>query len=131
LDDFDINQKVDVEIIEERLRRLNPAPVRERIPVLIGGGGEKVTLRVVAEHAHIWASFGDPQERNARRLVREGRAWTEGDLTLNPDPAESDRERRRLRRERRHAPHDRLYRPDYVLSPLEELIAWRDSRNGG
>jgi probable F420-dependent oxidoreductase len=44
--------------IESRWGKLNPPPTR-KIPVLIGGGGEKKTLKLVARHADIWHSFGD------------------------------------------------------------------------
>lgn len=46
--------------IESRLAKLNPAPAGD-LPILIGGGGEKITLKLVAEHAAMWNGFGPPE----------------------------------------------------------------------
>ncbi len=65
------NLKRDLPIIKERWGKLNPLPTRE-LPILIGGGGEKVTLRLVAEHAHIWHYFGSPDSMGAKLDILRG-----------------------------------------------------------
>src|SRR5690606_34275383 len=61
----------DLPRIRERWGKLNPQPTR-RIPILIGGGGERKTLRIVAEHADIWHSFSDPETLHHKLGVLDG-----------------------------------------------------------
>ncbi len=71
--------------IEKRWAALNPAPLRD-IPVLIGGGGEKKTLRYTARHADIWHSFGDLDT-----VVRKSAILDEWCRTEGRDPSEVER----------------------------------------
>ncbi|MBE7188060.1 LLM class F420-dependent oxidoreductase [Jatrophihabitans endophyticus] len=71
--------------IEARLAKLNPQPTRP-IPVLVGGGGVKKTLPLVARHATIWHSFGDLDEFTRKSAILDGLCADAG-----RDPGEIER----------------------------------------
>jgi probable F420-dependent oxidoreductase len=71
--------------IKQRWAQLNPPPTR-KIPVLIGGGGERKTLKIVAEHADIWHSFGDLET-----LAHKGKVLDRWCAEIGRDPAEIER----------------------------------------
>jgi alkanesulfonate monooxygenase SsuD/methylene tetrahydromethanopterin reductase-like flavin-dependent oxidoreductase (luciferase family) len=41
--------------------RISPLPVQDHLPIMIGGGGEKKTLRIIAKYADMWNVFGTPE----------------------------------------------------------------------
>jgi probable F420-dependent oxidoreductase len=71
--------------VRSRLENLEPPPLGE-LPLLIGGGGEQVTLKLVAEHAKMWNFFGPPHNYRRKAQVLDG--WCE---KLGRDPAEIER----------------------------------------
>lgn len=71
--------------ITTRLGRLTPPPVGP-LPLLLGGSGEKVTLRLVAEHADAWNTFGPPDSwAHKNRVLDE---WCE---RIGRDPSSIER----------------------------------------
>lgn len=114
--------------IEARWAALNPPPVRS-IPVLIGGGGERKTLRIVARHADIWHSFSDEAtlERKLRILAEHGeevgRNTDEIEVSVEcDDPDRADR----LRELGASLFTVGAGGPDYDLTKVEAMLAWRD-----
>ncbi len=135
----------DVPTIKARWARLNPPPTR-RIPILIGGGGERKTLRIVAEHADIWHGFGGATtiahkhsvlDDWCRRVGRDPRE-IERSAGVSPKPGRfpEDVKDYVAAAEDLYAVGTRLFTvgtsgPKYDLGPVRDLVAWRDSRRGG
>lgn len=51
---------------------LVPRPVQQPLPLLIGGGGEKVTMRIAAQYADEWNVWGGPDLLREKIGVLEG-----------------------------------------------------------
>ena len=120
----------DLPIIRSRWQALNPQPTRE-IPILIGGGGEKKTLRIVAEHADIWHSFSDAPtlERKLGVLAEHGRAV--GRDTREIETSVELRNRSMREADELRALGASLFTlgitgPSYDLAKVREWLAWRD-----
>ena len=122
----------DLPIIRDRWSTLNPAPTRD-IPIMIGGGGEKKTLRIVAEHADIWHSFS-----NAESLERKLGILAEHGTDVGRDTREI--ELSTAIRARSHDEADELMAlgvtmftlgitgPTYDLEKVRDWLSWRDQR---
>ena len=119
--------------IERRLTQLNPPPTRA-IPILIGGGGERRTLAIVARHADIWHTFAEGED-----FARKSRILDDHCRTAGRDPGEIERSVLVGGDPWRSGPP--LVRlgatlfiigvngPDFDLSEARRWNAWRDEQN--
>ena len=71
--------------IKARLGKLNPPPLGP-LPILIGGSGPKVTLKLTARYADMWHSFGDAEDYRRKNDILLEHCASEG-----RDPAEIER----------------------------------------
>jgi probable F420-dependent oxidoreductase len=123
-------------LIKERLAKLNPPPVRD-MPIMIGGGGEQVTLRIVAEHADIWHGFYSAKEPGL--FARKNQVLDEWCAKVGRDPAAIERsvgvDPRKLEvtdsliESGAQQVTLGLNGPDYDLGLVKDWVSWRDSRN--
>lgn len=112
-----------------------PRPVRYPIPILIGGGGEKKTLRITAKYANLWHGFGDPETLVHKLEVLDG--WCK-EVGRNPNDIErsvetkpDDSDEKRDAYIQAGASHLILgLGTPWKFDAVKKLVSWRDSRLG-
>jgi probable F420-dependent oxidoreductase len=122
----------DLPRIEARWKKINPPPTR-KTPVLIGGGGEKKTLRLVAQHADIWHSFSDVDTLRRKSEILAGHC---ADVGRDPNEIQRSVGARDGDPSRVGPPFLEagaslftvgLGGPDYDLTKLRRWLAWRET----
>ncbi len=126
----------DLSRFKARLARLNPPPLG-RMPILIGGAGERKTLRIVAEHANVWHAFGDVDTYRHKAQVLAGHCADvgrdAGDIAHAwdlPGGRVEDAEALRDAGVTRFVTEITARDGRFDLGPLRELVAWRDAQRG-
>jgi len=133
---------------------LEPKPVQKPLPLLIGGGGEQVTLRIAARFADEWNVWGDVATLRRKMGILDGYCAALGRppraiqrsavalLFLTDDRALVEKMRsrpigrptivgnadevREIVRAYRDAGVDELIVPDFTLGPREQKLATLD-----
>lgn len=122
-------------IIKHRWEVDVPKPIQKPIPILIGGGGEKKTLRITAKYADMWHGFGDAATLARKLEILDG--WCK-EVGRNPKEIErstgtnaDDSNQVRDEKLRLGATHLILgMGAPFDLDAVEKLVRWRDSRQG-
>ena len=120
-------------LIKGRLAALDPQPTGD-LPILIGGGGEKVTLRIVAQYADIWHGFGDAETFTHKNAVLDdwcakvGRDPGDIERSIGVNPAHLDKAEGWLAAGAKEITLG-LNGPSYDMAVVEDWLAWRDDVN--
>jgi len=125
-------------LIVGRWTELNPSPTR-RIPVLIGGVGERHTLRLVARYADVWHAMFPTRPSELTSAVTALKQWCD---TEARDPADIEWavgiEPDMLGHDLQHYADEYVQMgfrqitlgvngPDYDIEPVSDWLAWRDN----
>jgi probable F420-dependent oxidoreductase len=125
------NLEAALPVIKDRLGKGDPPPRRD-IPILIGGAGEKITLRLVAEYADSWHTFGKPDTFAHKSKVLDEWCAKNGrdpstvlrSIGVTPDAVHLGDEYVDLGADEITIG---ITGPDLDLAAVEKWIAWRDS----
>jgi probable F420-dependent oxidoreductase len=112
-----------------------PQPVHKTIPILIGGGGEKKTLRITAQYADMWHSFGNSDTIRHKLEVLDN--WCK---EIGRDPQEIERCTGTNARDN-DAARDALVKAGVThlimgmdapwnFDAIKKLVDWRNARQG-
>ncbi len=124
-----------LEIIKERWARDNPQPLGGAVPILIGGGGEKVTLRITAQHADLWNGFGPPEQWARKNTILDewcskvGRDPAAIERTVMVNARDLDNLDAFVQAGATHLIHG--VGAPFDMAPIERLLAFRDRQRGG
>lgn len=112
-----------------------PKPVHGKVPILIGGGGEKKTLRITAKYADMWHGFGDAETLSHKMEVLDnwckevGRDPQEIERTAATQADDTDEKRDDL--VKAGVTHLILgIGAPWNFEAVEKLVRWRDTRLG-
>lgn len=122
-------------VIRRRLNALNPGPVHGKIPIMIGGSGPKVTLRIAAQYADMWNGGGTPEEWTSKNLILD--EWC---AKVGRDPGEIERTLIRNSPDILEMADNYVAGgvthiiiaakgPEFQLAQLQALLDWRDTVN--
>lgn len=125
--------EITLPLIKQRWAVEAPLPLRQPIPILIGGDGERVTLRLTAQYADIWnGGGGSPELYRHKCTVLDqwcaavGRDSAAVERSVSLDPADDATYDQYVAAGAQHiilmvgAPWD--------LAPVERLVRWREAR---
>ncbi len=119
-------------LIRHRWQVELPPPVRNPIPILIGGEGEQITLKLAAQHANIWNGFGPPERFKHKCEVLD--KWC---AEVGRDPTEIERSALTVSYTaskldplvKAGASHIIVHLGEpWNFAAVEKLVRWRDSR---